>query len=100
MAEINKIKVGETNYDIHAAYADSVGSHNHSADNITSGTLPLTRGGTGATTAAGVISNIGAMDLTSAQTASGVKTFSNGVKIGNATLTFDSTNNTLVLTFA
>ena len=35
-------------------------SHNHSAANITSGTLPISRGGTGATTAASARSNIGA----------------------------------------
>ena len=35
------------------------GSHNHSASNITSGTLPIARGGTGATTAAGVLENLG-----------------------------------------
>ena len=63
------------------------------------GTLPIANGGTGATTAAGVISNIGAMDLTSAQTASGVKTFSNGIKIGNATLSYNSTASALVLSF-
>lgn len=34
-------------------------SHNHSASNITSGTLPLVRGGTGATTAAGALTNLG-----------------------------------------
>lgn len=34
---------------------------NHSADKITSGTLPLTRGGTGATSAAGALSSIGAL---------------------------------------
>lgn len=34
-------------------------SHNHSASNITSGTLPITRGGTGATTATGVLTNLG-----------------------------------------
>ena len=40
-----------------------------------------------------------AMDLTSAQTASGVKTFSNGIKIGNASLTYDSTNKRIVISF-
>lgn len=35
-------------------------SHNHSAADITSGTLPLSRGGVGSTTAAGARSNIGA----------------------------------------
>ena len=44
--------------------------------------------------------NIGAMDLTSAQTASGVKTFSNGIKIGSASLTYDSTNKRLVISFS
>ena len=34
-------------------------SHNHSADNITSGTLPIERGGTGATTASGAKTNLG-----------------------------------------
>lgn len=35
-------------------------SHNHSADNITSGTLAIARGGTGATSAASARSNLGA----------------------------------------
>ena len=34
-------------------------SHTHSASDITSGTLPLTRGGTGATTASGALSKLG-----------------------------------------
>ncbi len=34
-------------------------SHNHSASNITSGTLPIARGGTGATTASGILTNLG-----------------------------------------
>lgn len=34
-------------------------SHNHSAANITSGTLPVTRGGTGATSAANARTNLG-----------------------------------------
>ena len=34
-------------------------SHNHSAANITSGTLPVARGGTGATTAAAARTNLG-----------------------------------------
>ena len=39
------------------------------------------------------------MDLTSAQTASGVKTFTNGIKIGNAKLTYDTTKGALVISF-
>ena len=34
-------------------------SHNHGAGEITSGTLPITRGGTGATTVDGVLTNLG-----------------------------------------
>ena len=76
--------------------------HVHALPALTSctGTLTVAKGGTGATTAAGAITNLGAMDLTSAQTASGVKTFSNGIKIGNATLTYDSTNKRLVISVA
>lgn len=33
-------------------------SHNHSAANITSGTLPISRGGTGATTVSGAVTNL------------------------------------------
>ena len=68
----------------------------YTLSNIT-GTLAIAKGGTGATTAAGAITNLGAMDLTSAQTASGVKTFSNGIKVGNATLSYDSTNKRMVI---
>lgn len=46
----------EVRTDIGAAPA----SHNHSAANITSGTLPITRGGTGSTTAATALTNLGA----------------------------------------
>ena len=42
---------------IGAAKADS--SHNHSASDITSGTLPITRGGTNASTAAAARTNLG-----------------------------------------
>lgn len=37
-------------------------NHNHSATNITSGTLPLERGGTGVTTAAGIRDSLGISD--------------------------------------
>ena len=47
----------EVRTDIGAAAA----SHNHSATNITSGTLPITRGGTGSTTAATALTNLGAV---------------------------------------
>lgn len=41
-------------------------SHNHSAGNITSGTLPIVRGGTGQTTAAGVRNALGLGNTTGA----------------------------------
>ena len=50
-------------------------SHNHSASNITSGTLPITRGGTGSTTASGACSNLGAVTISTSQTITGTKTF-------------------------
>lgn len=40
----------------HTEYAAS--SHNHSATNITSGTLPITRGGTGSTAVSGLSSGV------------------------------------------
>ena len=80
-------------------------SHNHDTSNITSGTLssdrlptvPITKGGTDATTAADAIVNLGAMDLASDQSVSGVKTFTNGINIGNAMMTYDETNKRLVI---
>ena len=39
------------------------------------------------------------VDLTSAQSISGQKTFTGGVKIGDALLTYDSTNKAIVITF-
>ena len=41
------------------AYGATPASHNHSAANINSGTLTIARGGTGATTAAAALSNLG-----------------------------------------
>lgn len=45
----------------HSGYAAS--SHNHSAANITSGTLPLSRGGTGGTTSASARTSLGAVNI-------------------------------------
>lgn len=39
-------------------------SHNHSASNITSGTLAIARGGTGATTVEGILANLGISEFT------------------------------------
>lgn len=52
---VEKIMDWATPANIGAASA----SHNHSAANITSGTLPITRGGTGATSAAKARTNLG-----------------------------------------
>lgn len=43
-----------------AGYLDALPTHEHSASEITSGALPLSRGGTGATDAATALANIGA----------------------------------------
>lgn len=59
---VDKIKDWATPANIGAAPA----SHNHSAANITSGTLPITRGGTGATTAAAARNNLGLGNTTGA----------------------------------
>lgn len=45
----------------HSGYAAS--SHNHSAANITSGTLPIARGGTGGTTPASARTSLGAVNI-------------------------------------
>ena len=59
---------GDPTSNLHAAtkkYVDTglnekaASSHNHSASNITSGTLPIARGGTGATTAANALKALG-----------------------------------------
>lgn len=50
-------------------------SHNHSASNITSGTLPVARGGTGQTTIAGIKTSLGA------GAASGLATLDANVKV-------------------
>ena len=42
-----------------ASVGAAASSHNHSASNITSGTLPIARGGTGATTSAQALKNLG-----------------------------------------
>lgn len=59
---VDKIKDWATPANIGAAPA----SHNHSAANITSGTLPITRGGTGATTAAAARNKLGLGNTTGA----------------------------------
>ena len=52
-----------------AAYTDSnayaASDHNHSADNITSGTLPVSRGGTGLTAAPSMLTNLGSTSASS-----------------------------------
>jgi hypothetical protein len=53
------IALTDTTYSLNSLGA-APASHNHDAGNITSGTLPLARGGTGATSADGARSNIGA----------------------------------------
>lgn len=58
---------------------------NHSADKITSGTLPLTRGGTGANSAAGALSSIGAAAASHAHPYADITGFSNMVELSVTT---------------
>lgn len=51
---IDRFDVGETEYELRDSSAA------HSASDFTSGTLPIARGGTGATTAAAALTNLGA----------------------------------------
>ena len=61
--------------------------------------VDVSHGGTGATTAADAITNLGAVDMTSEQEITGIKNFYNGIKIGNANLNFDSSVGALVISF-
>lgn len=54
---------------------------NHSASKITSGTLPLARGGTGATSAGGALTNIGAAAASHAHPYTDITGFSNMVEL-------------------
>lgn len=58
MAKLDTIQIGGVVYDFQDKDAAREG-HKHSAADITSGTLPIARGGTGATTAAAVLTNLG-----------------------------------------
>ena len=53
-------------------------SHNHSASNITSGTLPIARGGTGATSAAAARTNLGVYGMASGTAAPTTSTCPSG----------------------
>lgn len=54
-------------------------SHNHSAENITSGTLPIARGGTGTTSANGIRSAIGINPVTTGGTGAAYTASVNGI---------------------
>jgi hypothetical protein len=60
--------LGTAAYTASTAYAAS--SHNHSASNITSGTLPIKRGGTGCSSAKDVLQSLGLAAMTATGTAS------------------------------
>lgn len=62
--------------------------------------IPISNGGTGANNPAEALVNLGAMDLANDQTVKGVKTFSDGIKLGEgATLTYDKSKNRIAITF-
>jgi hypothetical protein len=71
-------------------------SHNHSAGNITSGTLPIARGGTGGTTAATARANLGAAkgadtSAATAATAGWYRIATSAANISNCMGTFEIT---------
>ena len=67
-SEISSLQTGKANLNhVHTEYAPishthsdyATTSHKHSALDITSGTLPISKGGTGASTVNGILTNIG-----------------------------------------
>lgn len=67
-------------------------SHNHSGSNITSGTVAAARLPVASSSASGIVN-------TSAQSFKGTKTFADGIKIGGATFSYDSTAKAVVISF-
>lgn len=62
-ADVAVTGLGSAAYTDSSAYAAS--DHNHSADNITSGTLPVSHGGTGLTAAPSMLTNLGSTSAAS-----------------------------------
>ena len=62
-------------------------------------TVQVSAGGTGAKNAKDALANLGAMDLETDQTVKGVKTFSDGIKLGEATVNYDKSKNRIAITF-
>lgn len=62
-------------------------------------TVQVSAGGTGAKNAKDALANLGAMDLETDQAAAGIKTFVNGIKIGDAELTYDSSRKRITISF-
>ena len=70
----------------------SASGHKHSGSDITSGTVAAARLPEASDSASGIVN-------TSAQSFKGVKTFADGIKLGDATITYDSTKGAVVFTF-
>ena len=68
---VQQIAIEESTYEVYMRYCSdtswsswkkfSMDGHSHATSDITSGTLPINRGGTGATTASTALSNLGAV---------------------------------------
>ena len=70
---VQQIAIEESTYDVYMRYCSntswsnwklfSMGGHSHSISDITSGTLPINMGGTGATVASDALSNLGGVNF-------------------------------------
>ena len=68
---VQQIAIEESTYDVYMRYCSntswsnwklfSMGGHTHGMSDITSGILPITKGGTGSTTASDALANLGAV---------------------------------------
>lgn len=85
-AELNTLK-GATTFIQNQLNAKAASSHNHAAGEITSGTLPIARGGTGATTVDGILTNLGNIGKVYSHTPSATSVSAYGTKtIASVTL--------------
>lgn len=103
--KIHKLTQAQYNRELAAGNIDANALYFTPEEEIDLNSLGITATATELNYVDGVTSNVqtqlnNKMDLTSAQTASGVKTFTNGINIGDANITFDSTAGALKISFS